>query len=64
MQGLSIDLVKRGFTVVTIDFRGHGSSEGYRAESSKLDLDMIAAIEYLEGLGNINKIGLVGHSMG
>lgn len=64
MQGLGIDLVKRGFTVVTIDFRGHGSSEGYRAESSKLDLDMIAAIEYLEGLGNINKIGLVGHSMG
>lgn len=63
-QGMGIDLVKRGFTVISIDFRAHGASEGSRAESSKLVLDIISVIEYIEGLENINKIGLVGHSMG
>ena len=28
MQYISIELVKRGFVVVDIDFRGHGSSSG------------------------------------
>ncbi len=67
MQTLSIELVKRGFTVVSIDFRGHGSSEGYLAadrRGSELDEDLIAAVEYLESLGYIDQIGLVGHSMG
>lgn len=66
MQPISIELVKRGFTVISIDFRGHGSSEGYlpaNRRGSELDEDMIAAVEYLESLG-IQQIGLVGHSMG
>ncbi|MHA1844546.1 MAG: alpha/beta hydrolase [Promethearchaeota archaeon] len=62
---ISIELVKRGFTIMTIDFRGHGSSDGYLGENRQgLYLDMMAAIEYLENLGYIKKIGLVGHSMG
>lgn len=70
MHPLSIELVKRGFSVVNIDFRGHGSSGGYLpsiradAEASGLVGDMEAAISYLQSLGNIDKIGLVGHSMG
>lgn len=70
MQPISIELVKRGFTVISIDFRGHGSSDGYlptfrRARGiGELEHDMLAAIDYLNNLSTINKIGLVGHSMG
>ncbi|MBE0526323.1 MAG: alpha/beta fold hydrolase, partial [Candidatus Thorarchaeota archaeon] len=67
MQLLSIELVKRGFVVVSIDFRGHGSSEGYLSDferSNGLVLDMLAGVEYLEDLGFVDRIGLAGHSMG
>ncbi len=67
MQALSIELVKRGFVVVSIDFRGHGSSDGYLsdfARSNGLVLDMLAGVKYLEDLGFVDKIGLAGHSMG
>ncbi|RDE11763.1 MAG: hypothetical protein C4K47_09495 [Candidatus Thorarchaeota archaeon] len=67
MQPLSIELVKRGFVVVNIDFRGHGSSEGYLSDferSNGLVLDMLAGVEYLEDLGFVDRIGLAGHSMG
>ncbi|MEX2682676.1 MAG: alpha/beta hydrolase [Candidatus Sigynarchaeota archaeon] len=67
MQPASIELVKRGWVVVAIDFRGHGSSGGY-VPANRLDPiledDMGAALDYLVGLGNINHVGLVGHSMG
>ncbi len=67
MQPLSIELVKRGFVAVSIDFRGHGSSEGYLSDferSNGLVLDMLAGVEYLEDLGFVDRIGLAGHSMG
>ena len=67
MQPLSIELAKRGFVVVNIDFRGHGSSEGYLsdfARSNGLVEDMLAGVEYLEDLGFVDRIGLAGHSMG
>ena len=67
MQPLSIELVKRGFVVVNIDFRGHGSSDGYMSDFERnngLVLDMLAGVEYLEALGFVDQIGLVGHSMG
>jgi dienelactone hydrolase len=67
MQPLSIELVKRGFVVVNIDFRGHGSSGGYLSDferSNGLVLDMLAGVEYLEDLGFVDRIGLAGHSMG
>jgi len=64
MQPLSIELVKRGFTVISIDFRGHGASGG-RFQRSKLILDLKAAADYLEyNLPYINELGLVGHSLG
>ena len=70
MQPLCIELVKRGFTVVNIDFRGHGSSDGHlpiREDENRyfgLKLDMEAGIDYLEDIDDIEQIGLVGHSMG
>ncbi len=68
MQPLSIELVKRGWTVISIDFRGHGSSEGYLdrtiLEDDGLQADMTAGMNYLYSLGNIDHLGLVGHSMG
>jgi pimeloyl-ACP methyl ester carboxylesterase len=69
MQPLSIELAKRGFLVVNIDFRGHGSSDGYHligdfTRSNGIVLDMLAGVEYLEDLGFVDKIGLAGHSMG
>ena len=69
MQPLSIELVKRGIVVVNIDFRGHGSSDGYHligdfVRSNGIVLDMLAGVEYLEDLGFVDKIGLAGHSMG
>ncbi|MHA2299142.1 MAG: alpha/beta hydrolase [Candidatus Hodarchaeales archaeon] len=66
MSSLGIELVKRGFIVVVIDFRGHGSSDGYlEGHPDGLYLDMMAAADYLDNLGNIHdRIGLVGHSMG
>jgi len=64
MQPLSIELVKRGFTVINIDFRGHGASGGY-FQRGKLVYDIKAAADYLEyNLPYIIEIGLVGHSLG
>jgi len=62
-QPLSIELVKHGFTVINLDYRGHGASNGF-LDRGLLQLDLMAAIKYLQNLGYINKIGLVGHSMG
>jgi len=70
MQLLAIELVKREFVVVNINFRGHGSSGGYLPAFTDpnltvvLERDMMAGIKYLQSLGNIDRIGLVGHSMG
>lgn len=64
MQPISIEIAKRGFTVINLDFRGHGASGGF-FERSKLTLDMKAAVDYLEYvLPYITEIGLVGHSLG
>jgi len=70
MQLLAIELVKREFVVVSINFRGHGNSGGYLPAFTDplminiIEQDMLAGMEYLKSLGNINKIGLLGHSMG
>ena len=64
MHPLSIELVKRGFTVINIDFRGHGTSGGTILDSEFIN-DMNAAVDYLEyNLPYITEIGLVGHSLG
>jgi pimeloyl-ACP methyl ester carboxylesterase len=73
MQGFSIELVKCGFVVIAIDFRGHGASGGnlgeernLYGEDNKLVDDVYAAVQYLQNHPNVDNdsIGLVGHSMG
>ena len=70
MQLLSIEFVKREFVVVNLNFRGHGNSGGILPSFldpntvNWLELDVLSGIEYLRDLGNINQIGLLGHSMG
>ncbi len=64
MAPTCIELVKRGFTAIALDFRGHGSSGGGLDRDNGLLMDMEAAVAYLETYKNVNKIGLVGHSMG
>ncbi len=73
MQGISLELVKCGFVVIAIDFRGHGESGGnlgeernLYGEDNKLIDDVYAAVQYLRSLDYVNNesIGLVGHSMG
>ncbi len=64
MNALSIELAKNGFTVINIDFRGHGASGGYYLQSELIN-DIKAAVEYLESeVPYITEIGLVGHSLG
>ncbi|MFX1572387.1 MAG: alpha/beta hydrolase [Promethearchaeota archaeon] len=64
MQPLSIELVKRGFTVLSFDFRGHGASGGYFLRKDLIK-DLKAAVDYFEyHLPYITEIGLVGHSIG
>ncbi|MHA1731580.1 MAG: alpha/beta hydrolase [Promethearchaeota archaeon] len=68
MQALSVELAKGGYTVISIDFRGHGASGGFlssrRGKNSTLELDLDAAVTYLRHLGYVDRLGLVGHSMG
>jgi len=60
---LSSELAKAGFTVINLDFRGHGASNGIFGRS--FIFDMLAAIDYIENdLTYITEIGLVGHSYG
>ena len=51
MQGIALELVKCGFVVVALDFRGHGESEG-NLDADRLLLvdDVMAAVQYLKNL--------------
>lgn len=68
LQKLAIELVKRNYLIINIDFRGHGTSGGLLPEGperyEKLEMDVMAAVNYLQNTGRVNQIGLVGHSMG
>lgn len=67
MQGIALELVKCGFVVINIDFRGHGQSDGnLDFERDTLIDDVYAGVQYLQSLPDVdnNSIGLVGHSMG
>lgn len=55
-------LAEQGFTVMTFDFRGVGQSEGFQL-ASQASLDLLAAVEFLEGRG-YERIACVGASYG
>jgi alpha-beta hydrolase superfamily lysophospholipase len=55
-------LVKAGFRVLAIDFRGYGQSRA-GAESGKLYIDVLAAVRYLHRDG-AKTVSVIGGSMG
>ena len=73
---IPIEFTKRGFFVITIDYQGHGESEGsifdIDDETGKPALAIICSdlLDYLEDKGvykekiNPGQIGLLGHSLG
>lgn len=56
------DLEKRGFMVLTFNFRGYGGSEGDK-DISVIDRDVRSAVTYMRSRG-AGKVGLIGASMG
>ncbi len=61
LRAFGIELARRGFVALTIDAASHGNS-GYTTGDS--DRGGVAALEYLDNLPYVNKLGIVGHSMG
>jgi hypothetical protein len=61
-------LTRRGIAVLRVDDRGVGKSTGSMAKATSEDFagDMLAGVEYLKGLKEIDpkRIGLLGHSEG
>ena len=55
-------LVREGYAVLTVDFRGHGKSGG-PFDSNRLDRDVGAASVFLRGQG-AQRVALIGASMG
>lgn len=51
------------YTVLTFDFRGYGESAGEK-QFDRVDLDLVAAYEYMRDVLDIDKIFLVGASLG
>lgn len=66
LQRVARWLLGAGYTVLTIDMRGHGVSEGQRFSLGQHErLDVAAAIDHLVARGiPIGRIALVGESMG
>ena len=66
-QMLSIGrmLAKHGYGVLLFDFRGHGKSEGNTVTLGLFEVqDTDAAVSFLLKQSEVNKIGLIGNSMG
>ncbi len=64
-----IELARRGYVVISIDFFAHGNSDvpsGYEDSVLVRSNGMTAFVEYLSGLDYVDptKIGVTGHSMG
>jgi len=61
LMAFGIELARRGFVVLSIDAGSHGNS-GYTGFDS--DRGGAAALEYLDSLIYVDKLGFLGHSMG
>ena len=61
LMAFGIELARRSFVVLTIDAASHGNS-GYASYDS--DRGGAVALEYLQELDFVSKLGIVGHSMG
>lgn len=55
-----------GYTTFGLDYRGHGLSDGNRADSpgkERFTADLVESIKYIKGLG-FPKVVIMGHSLG
>ena len=58
-------LLRHGYTLILIDFRNHGKSEGTITSYGFYEkLDLLGAIRYLRECGFSGRIGILGASMG
>jgi len=69
MKGAAYELNKRGFVTISISARGHGASMGQFAGGVYFYNETLAMVQWIrENAGRFNidvdRIGLVGHSMG
>jgi pimeloyl-ACP methyl ester carboxylesterase len=60
LMAFGIELVRRGFVVLTIDANGHGNSDPGRGGAGTAALEYLAALDYVDE----SEMGLIGHSMG
>ena len=66
MKMIAYALADKGLTCVSVDLRGHGSSEGNMGGLDQFSNDVKEVIQSLQvkGVGNTSRIVLIGHSMG
>lgn len=58
-------LAEAGYHLLTIDLRGHGLSEGQQNSYGYREaLDVQAAVDYLDAMPEVDKIGVLGTSLG
>ncbi|MFW9854312.1 MAG: alpha/beta hydrolase [Candidatus Thorarchaeota archaeon] len=65
MNGIALELARRGFVALAIDLKGHGNSGGSLSFSDPT-LGTLSAVRYLELQPFVNglSVGLIGHSLG
>lgn len=61
---MAVEFVRRNFTVLAINLRGHDGSGGICSLSAYEPWDIMGAADYLLSHYNISNLGLVGHSLG
>ena len=65
MLPIGLMLARHGYGVLFFDFRGHGKSEGNTVTLGLFETqDTVAAVKFLLEQPEVNKIGLIGNSMG
>jgi pimeloyl-ACP methyl ester carboxylesterase len=63
-QHMAVEFVRRNFTALAINLRGHDGSGGICSLSAYEPWDIMGAADYLLSHYNISNLGLVGHSLG
>ncbi|MBX3064149.1 MAG: alpha/beta fold hydrolase, partial [Anaerolineae bacterium] len=68
MEGDTVQVVAlhhAGFNVLMFDWRGHGRSDGDMVTMGALEVnDLLGALDYLDEQRGINRVGVLGFSMG